>query len=177
VEMMWELEITFLFILLIGINIGLIFGLLKYKLSSLVLSIAGLIDTIIIVLLLTYFNVGGFVLAYEPYSPLNPIDVGLEYIELLGFLAIFCVVFIARAKYPVIGGKGWNILLFAVVLGSIGMFFDIYGEFINFVSDFFPVYKLTTGIFQIAGIIGFTLAFLMFYKFSEILFTPSPKKT
>jgi hypothetical protein len=173
---MWEFEITVLIVLLIGINIGFTIALLKYKLSSMILSIAALVDTIIVVLLLTYFNVGGFVFEYQPYSPLDPLDVGLEFLELGAFLAIFCIAFIARAKYPVIGGKGWNILLLAVILGSIGMFFDIYGEFINFTVEFFPTYKLITGGFQIAGIIGLTLAFLLFYKFSEILFTPAPDK-
>ncbi|NVM55225.1 MAG: hypothetical protein HWN66_16080 [Candidatus Helarchaeota archaeon] len=173
---MWELEITLLFILLIGLNVGVVIGLLKKKVSSVILYVAILINTIIIVLLITYFNVGGFILEYKPFKPLNPLDVGLECVELGVFIAIFCVSFIARAKYPVIGGKGWNILLFAAILGSIGMFFDIYGEFIKFTPEFFPIYKLLTGTFQIAGIIGLTLAFLLFYKFSEILFTPSSEK-
>ena len=144
--------------------------------TSVVLYVAVLLVVVIFVLLLTYFNVGSFVYAYEPYSPINPLDVGLECAELAAFVAIFCVAYIARAKYPVIGGKGWNILLIAVILGSIGMFFDVYGEFINFQSDFFPIYKLLTGAFQIAGIIGLTLAFLLFYKFSSVLFAPSSEK-
>ncbi|HUY01135.1 MAG TPA: hypothetical protein VMV49_16365 [Candidatus Deferrimicrobium sp.] len=172
---MWEMELIFLSILLIAINIGFFIGLWRYKISSVILYIAVLVNTIVIVLILTYLNVGSFVFAYEPYSPLNPFDVGLEYIELSAFIAIFCIALIARAKYPVIGGKGWNILLFAVVFGSIGMFCDVYGEYVNFASFFFPVYKLLTGAFQIAGIIGLALAFLTFYKFSEILFTPAPK--
>lgn len=172
---MWEVEIVFLSILLVGLNIAFAIGLIKHKISGIILYIAGLVDTIIIVLLLTYFNVGSFIYEYEPYSPLNPVDVGLECAELAAFIVIFCVSFVARAKYPVIGGKGWNILLLAVTLGSIGMFFDIYGEFLNFTSQFFPLYKLITGAFQIAGIIGLAIAFFMFYKFSAILFTPSPE--
>ncbi len=175
VMLMWEAQIIFLFILLIGLNVGFVFGLYRQKFTSVVLYVAALLDVIIIVLLLTYFNVGSFVYAYEPFSPINPIDIGLECMELAAFIAIFCVAYIARAKYPVIGGKGWNILLMAVILGSIGMFFDVYGEFINFQSDFFPIYKSLTGVFQIAGIIGLALAFLIFYKFSEILFSPSQK--
>ena len=172
---MWESQIIFLSIFLVALNVGLAIGILKYKITSISLYIVALVDIILIVLLLTYFNVGGFVHEYQPFSPLNPFDVGLECLELVGFLAIFIVSLIARAKYPVIGGKGWNILLLAVLLGSVGMFFDIYGEFLNFESFFFPTYKLLTGAFQIAGIIGLTIAFLMFYKFSDILFTPTPK--
>ena len=170
---MWEAQIIFLFILLTVLNVGFAIGFYKEKFTSVIWYLAILLDVIIIVLLLTYFNVGGFVYAYEPYSPINPLDVGLECAELAAFVAIFCVAYVARAKYPVIGGKGWNILLMAVILGSIGMFFDVYGEFINFESDFFPIYKLLTGSFQIAGIIGLTLAFLLFYKFSSVLFAPS----
>ncbi|MHA1131356.1 MAG: hypothetical protein ACTSQI_02525 [Candidatus Helarchaeota archaeon] len=173
--MMWEGHLIFLSVLLIALNLGFIIGLWKQKVSAIILFLAALVDTIIIVLIITYLNIGGFIFAYEPYSPINPVDVGLEFAEFSCFILIFCVTYIAQAKYPVIGGKGWNILLLATILGSIGMFFDVYGEFINFQSWFFPIYKFLTGVFQIAGIIGLVLAFLLFYKFSEILFTPTPE--
>ncbi|MHA1263866.1 MAG: hypothetical protein ACTSRS_01405 [Candidatus Helarchaeota archaeon] len=174
---MWELEISILYVLLGVINIGVAIGIMKFNLSRLSFYVLFLVDTILIVLLFTFYNIGEFIAAYEPFSPLDPFDVGLECLELAAFLAIFCIAFVARTRYPVIGGKGWNILLFAIILGSIGMFFDIYGEFLNFTSEFFPIYKLLTGGFQIAGVIGLALAFLMFYKFSEILFKPPPSKT
>jgi hypothetical protein len=173
---MWEVQLIVLSVLLAGLNILFAFSLWKQKVSSIILFVAALVDVIIIVLIITYLNIGGFVFDYAPYSPINPIDVGLEIAELCCFILIFCVAYVARANYPVIGGKGWNMLLLAVILGSIGMFFDVYGEFINFQAWFFPAYKLITGGFQIAGIIGLVLAFLLFYKFSEILFTPSPDK-
>lgn len=172
----WELEITVLFILLVVINVGFVLAIVKFKISSIVLFIAPIANATIVVLLLTYFNVGSFIEVYAPYKyELKVFDVTFEYLELTAFLAIFFAAFIARAKYPVIGGKGWNILLLAIMLGSIGMVLDIYGEYFWLFDDPFLIYKLTTNIFQIAGIIGLAVAFLAFYKFSEILFTPSPK--
>ena len=165
-------EVIFLLILLIGINLGFVLALFKYKISSMVLYIAILVNAIIIVLLITYFDIG--LVDFTKDISIKPFDLGLECGEFAAFLAIFCVALVARAKYPVLGGKGWNILLLAVIIGSFGMFLDIYGEF--FWINYYPAYKLTTNIFQIGGIIGLALAFLLFYKFSEILFTPPPEK-
>ena len=174
---MWELEIIIIIILLIGMNAGVVISLIKIKESSVIIFIAILVDTILVVLLLTYLNVGGFIYAYAPYKGIyNWTDITLECVELAAFLSIFFIAFIARAKYPVIGGKGWNILLLAIALGSIGMYFDIYGEFLNFTQEFFPTYKLITGMFQISGIIGLAIAFLALYKFSAILFPPEEVK-
>ena len=164
--------------MLVIINIGVLIGILKFKIPSIVLYIDIIVNATIVLLLLTYFNVGSFIKVYAPYEyELKVFDVSLEYLELVAFLAIFFAAFIARAKYPVIGGKGWNILLLAIMIGSIGMILDIYGEYFWLEYDpFFLIYKLTTNIFQIAGIIGLAVAFIAFYKFSEILFTPSPKE-
>lgn len=173
---MWEMEILFLIIFLIAIDIGFAIGFLKFKISSVFIYLAAIVNTIVIVLLFIYFNVGGIINEYQPFGgELNITDITLESLELGAFIAIFCVAVVARAKYPVIGGKGWNLLILAVTLGCIGMFFDIYGEFLNL--NYYSYYKLATNSFQIAGIIGLALAFLMFYRFSEILFSPSPDKT
>ncbi len=170
------LEIVILITLLIVINVSFVILFLKSKISSIILYIVVLANAILVILLLTYVDPLSFIDAYEPFD-FEFFDVFLEILELSAFLAIFCVAFIARAKYPVIGGKGWNVLLIAIIFGCIGMFLDVYGEFVTF--DFpipFHTYKLTTNIFQISGLIGLTLAFLLFYKFSEILFPSSKEK-
>lgn len=168
------LWIIIIIVLMIAVNSVIAISVIKFNLSSASLYIAGLFDAILIVLLLSFLNIGNFIVAYTPYGgEYNWTDIGLEVVEFGAFIGIFAIAFVARWKYPVIGGKGWNILLFAVILGSIGMFLDIFGEFVNFAQDFFPMYKLITGLFQIAGIIGLVIAFLLFYKFSEILFHPS----
>ncbi|MHA1167839.1 MAG: hypothetical protein ACTSP4_06710 [Candidatus Hodarchaeales archaeon] len=118
---------------------------------------------------------GGFKVITDFFIPDNPLTLIKAFLDVLtavGFLALLIVVFLAKARYPVIERKGFIPLVGFAFMGLISTAMDAFDEFYWFDSKAFydQIWKPARLYIFIIAIFLLLLTFYQFYQFSDRLF-------
>ncbi len=103
----------------------------------------------------------------SPAENIDFLDVFLEGLSLLGFVFIIIMAFYARKKNKIFASKGFSVMIFAILLGTVSTFMDVLSELYWF--DNYEIYKLTMSILLIAGFSLFAISLILVFKFTQFM--------
>lgn len=99
---------------------------------------------------------------------IDPLDLILEALSILGYLFILFMVFYANKQNPIFKSKGFPVLVFGVVLGLIAAFMDFITEII-WIENNYEAFKFVMTIFQIGGLLLFSISLYLVFRFTEFM--------
>jgi len=110
----------------------------------------------------------------QEFIPLEDLpDVVLEGLAVVGYLFVFVMAMYARKKNRIFASKGFPLLLIAIGLGFVSVIMDFISEFAFIVH--YELFKFTMMGLQLAGLILFTVAMALLFKFTQFMMGESSK--
>jgi len=94
-------------------------------------------------------------------------DVLFEGLTVVGYMFVLVMAIYAQKKNRIFASKGFPLLVFAIGLGLVSSAMDFISEFV-FINNY-EIFKLIMEGFQIAGLVLFTIAMSVLFKFTQFM--------